>query len=85
MQTIETKYLPYTNCRGSRVKARSSGGHSVTVDWDYALNSEENHIAACKALVEKLQWQGTFQGGGTERGYVFTNMAANWLRVKGVK
>ena len=49
MQAITTKYIGPTNCNGSRVKAECERGQ-ITIGWDDALNSEENHVAACKAL-----------------------------------
>lgn len=54
-QAITTKYFGPTNFRGSRVKATCDAG-SVTLSWDYGLNSDENHRAACEALIEKLGW-----------------------------
>lgn len=53
MQAIQTKFFGPTNTRGSRIKA-SCWITSVTVSYDYALNAEENHIAAIEALVSKL-------------------------------
>jgi hypothetical protein len=55
MQAIQTKYLPMTNTRGSRVKARCGAG-TVTVNWDYALSVQENHLLACKTLLAKVGW-----------------------------
>lgn len=55
MQAIETKFFGPTNFKGSRIKAECAAG-SVTVGYDHALNLEENHIAAAKALVAKLDW-----------------------------
>ena len=49
MQAIITKYIAPTNCRGSRVKAECERGQ-ITIGWDHALDSAENHVAACKAL-----------------------------------
>lgn len=54
-QSIVTKYLGATNVKGSRVKATAQAG-SVTLGWDDALNSAENHAAAAQALVEKFGW-----------------------------
>lgn len=48
-QTIRTKYLPCTDRRGSRVKAWCLRG-SLTVQWESALNVEDNHKGACDAL-----------------------------------
>lgn len=72
MQAIVTKYLGATNTKGSRIKATASAG-SVTVGYDHALNSSENHDAACKALADKMEWSGVWVGGGTETGYVYVN------------
>jgi len=55
MQAIVTKYLGPTHCRGSRVKATACAG-SITLSWDYALNSDANHRAAALALANKLNW-----------------------------
>ena len=65
-----TKYLGPTNFRGSRVKAACDAG-SVTIEWDPALNGEQNHTQAARALMRKLNWTGKLAGGGTGRGYVF--------------
>lgn len=58
MQVIFTKYQGPTNYRGSRVKAwvpDESPEHreSVTLSWDDALNTDENHNAALRALCAK--------------------------------
>lgn len=74
-QSISTKYLGATNYRGSRVKARSSSGLSLTVSWDDALGSDENHTAAARALAAKLGWSGRWVAGGASdgRGNVYVN------------
>lgn len=73
MQTITTKYLPATNFRGARVKAsHTAGAQSVTLSWDYGLNSEANHRMAASALAHKLDWAGEWIGGClNERGNVY--------------
>jgi hypothetical protein len=53
-QAIETKYLGPTNTKGSRVKAKSPAG-SVTISWDYGLNTRDNHRAAAEALAAKFE------------------------------
>jgi hypothetical protein len=70
-QAIETRYLGPTNNRGSRVKATSGSGVSVTLSYDCALDIGENHAAACQALVDKLNWGGSWIGGGSKRGHSF--------------
>ena len=74
-QAIETKYLKATNVRGAHIKASALAG-SLTVGYDYALNSDANHAAAARALIERLEWTGTFAQGGNAAGtgYVFVNI-----------
>ncbi len=55
MQAITTKFVNPTDTKGSRIKATAEAG-SVTVAWDYDLNTEGNHTAAAKALCAKLGW-----------------------------
>lgn len=76
MQTIITKYLGPTDRRGSRVKATASGGAAVTLSWDYALDSGENHKAAALALMSKLDWTGAMQGGDLKSGMAFCFLSA---------
>lgn len=57
MQAIQTKYLPCTNFRPSRVKAWCGAG-SIVLSWDHALNVEENHAKAANALASNLGWVG---------------------------
>ena len=78
---IETKFLGPTNFRGSRIKAQAmdswSNGkrESVTVGYNYALNSEDNHLEAAKKLLPKISRPAFsdyhLEAGATERGYVF--------------
>lgn len=54
--TIQTKYLPATNTRGSRMKATIGWGRlnkAITVPYDHALDPLENHRAVMRALCEK--------------------------------
>jgi len=55
MQAIVTKYLSPTNFSGSRIKATAQAG-SVTLSWDYALDTTGNHRAAAIALADKFKW-----------------------------
>lgn len=84
MQAIVTKYLGPTNTRGSRVKATCNAG-SVTVSWDYALNIDENHEAAFRALATKLGWltYGAWHHAGLPNngGRVFTCAGRNAMYV----
>ena len=71
MKAIETRYLGPTNTRGSRIKASDEDGNSVTMSYDDANSSEENHAAVCKALCEKMGWPGVMLGGHTKAGMVW--------------
>lgn len=53
--------------KGSRVKATASAG-SITLHWDHALNSDDNHSRAAQALANKYNWPGTWYGGGLPGG-----------------
>ena len=71
MQAIETKYLPATNTRGSRIKATTASGISATVPYPHELSGMECHWEAARVLVKRLGWSGEYVCGGTRAGYVF--------------
>lgn len=77
-QAITTKYLGPSNVKGSRIKASCQAG-SLTLHWDDALNSEQNHITAARALADRLGWDGEWSGGfdQDERG-VFVQLG-QWI------
>jgi hypothetical protein len=74
-QAIETRYLCPTNTKGGRIKATAAAG-SVTVPYDYALDTQDAHRVAADALIAKMGWQGTFAQGGNVKGdgYYFVNI-----------
>ena len=51
---IMTKYLGPTNTRGSRVKATSGSGKSITVAWDHEADADMNHARAAIHLASTL-------------------------------
>ena len=69
MRAIRTKYFGPGSRLGSRIKAIDSGeafserDRCLYLSWDDALNSEENHMAAARALIQKFGWKGTWHGG----------------------
>ena len=76
MQTITTKFLGPTNYRGSRVVASTISGRKVTLDWDHALNSYNNHLAAFRACAAKYdmnkgEWVPGAAPDASPYGYVF--------------
>lgn len=74
-QSITTRYHGPTDRRGSRVSAVSASGHRITLQWDDALNTDENHTAAAATLARRLGWSGDWHGGalGTGDGFCFVN------------
>ena len=74
MVVIKTKYIGPSNSRGSRIKA-SANGFSVTIPYDYSLNSEFLHFKAVQELVKKhkLEWDISNMGfGSDDQGFYFT-------------
>jgi len=73
MIAIQTKYLPATNTKGSRVKAFTND-FNVTIPFDYSLNDEKVYFKAVKELIKKykLDWNiSEMVYGGVKNGYVF--------------
>ena len=80
MQTINTKYLPATHTKGSRIKATHSGKSvSVTLSYDCELDADENHTKAATVLRDRLGWTGQYFGGSNWAGdgYVFVSQDPN--------
>lgn len=78
MAIIETKYLPATNTKGSRIKACDRIGNSVTIDYPYELSGSNCHK---KAAMQLLAERGSivtddFYIADTKHGYIFTNVKA---------
>lgn len=53
MQAIQTKYLPATNTRGSRIKATCERG-SITIDYPHDLSGDEVHREAVRHLIARF-------------------------------
>ena len=53
MQAIQTKYLPATNYRGSRVKATCERG-SITIPFPYDKSGDAIHREAALQLLERF-------------------------------
>tara|TARA_Y100000310_G_scaffold308847_1_gene352368 strand:+ start:160 stop:546 length:387 start_codon:yes stop_codon:yes gene_type:complete len=79
MIAIETKYLGPTSTKGSRVKATTCNGHSITVSYDDGLTEAAAHLVAVVALIGKYKFNGrqgfwdlqTMRYGSTRDGYVW--------------
>jgi len=74
MIAIQTKYMPATNTRGSRIKAWTSNGHSVTVPYPHELSFEKAYFWAVRELVAKYNFDWNIKHmryGAIDDGYVF--------------
>ena len=79
MQAIETKYLPCTNTKPTRIKATACGGATLTMSKyaaeerspDKGNHQDMTHRVVAEALRDKLGWTGRLICGGTKNGYVF--------------
>jgi hypothetical protein len=73
-QAITTKYFGPGNVHDSRIKA-SCDAKFIWHEWNDALNSDANHIAAAQRLATELDWNGAWNGGCIANGYVFVMTA----------
>ena len=71
MKAIETKYIPASNTKPSRIKAFTEGGNSLTVSFPMDLDGEGAYRYAAELLQQKMKWPGRLVGGGTKAGYAF--------------
>jgi hypothetical protein len=69
-QAILTHYIRPSPSKGTRVRAKAFAG-SLTASWDHALDDNENHTAAAKALATKFSWRGNWAGGRIAGGFAF--------------
>lgn len=66
-QAILTRYHNPTDKRWSRISATCDAGR-VILNYDQALTLSANHLAAAKALADKLEWPWVFVGGSLPTG-----------------
>jgi hypothetical protein len=53
MQAIQTKYLPATDSRGCRIKAKCARG-SIVIPYPHELSGDETHRSAVLALATRF-------------------------------
>jgi hypothetical protein len=51
LKIIYTQFMPATNHKGSRVKARSPYGNVSRVNYDHSKDGYENHLTAAQVLM----------------------------------
>ena len=77
MQAIQTRYLPATDTRGSRIKAWCSAG-SVTISYPHELSGQAVYRKAAETLAAKFGWTDRYLGGQLKNhDYVFVAVN-NW-------
>ncbi len=62
MKAIETKYIPASNTRGSRIKAYAEGVKPLTISYPHEARNA--HAVAAVALCKRMGWTGTLVSGG---------------------
>jgi hypothetical protein len=76
MQAIVTRYHGPGNVRGTRVSATAAAGR-IYLDWDHALNQDENHKLAARLFAQKYNWGGKWLCGVMANGdYCHVNAEA---------
>lgn len=76
MQSITTKFLGPTNSRGSRIRATTASGKSLTIPYCHE-SGHQSHAKAALALARKLSWEGTLIEGWAKDGMVFVFESGN--------
>ena len=81
MIAIETRYIPCSNTRPTRIVAETANGQRLVMSSSAAEDASGNkggfsgnefaHRVVAQALADKMNWPGTLHCGGTKRGYVF--------------
>jgi hypothetical protein len=78
MQSIQTKYLPATNTRGSRIKAKCARG-SVVIPFPHELTGDEVHRAAVHALVNRFLEEDEAKGTPRETNFWYSDFVSGSL------
>lgn len=75
MKAIITKYLPATNTRGARIKAKDGDNNNITLSRSYDLDIDDDFRRAAEALRDKMNWKGDLIQGSfkTYDVFVFAN------------
>ena len=81
MKAIITKYLGPTDRKPSRIKASDMDGNTVIVAKNGALDTEEAHFQAVKALCHKMKWTGQFRAGGLPDGFAWVWLGATYYEI----
>jgi len=67
MQAIRTRYAGPVRLIGSRIHA-TAAGRRLSIPYDCALSSDENHARAARKLADRLGWGGEWIAGAIDSG-----------------
>lgn len=70
-KAIRTHFVGPSDVKGARFIADDGDGNRVTVPYDYARSSEENHRKAAYALSRKMKWSTDLIGGSYKNDMVW--------------
>ena len=69
---IQTKVIPLTNTRSSKIKAFDAEGNIIIIKKDLLDgNYFKQHLAVAEILMNRMGWKGKLIGGETQWGYAF--------------
>lgn len=73
MHAIFTKFVPATDTRGSRIRAKFAiGGGAISVPYPHHLSGESAHELAARQLIEKFNPDLLLiESAGIKSGFVF--------------
>lgn len=79
MKAIQTKIMPATDYKGTRIVATAEGHNQLVVNLSDNLTWDQNHEFAANALAVKLGWRGRMVSGELLDGmvHVFTEIRQN--------
>lgn len=70
-KVIETKFIPATNNKGTRIAAFDNNKNRVVIGYPHELSGVECHHLAAQRLCAKMSWPGELVGGWTKHGCAF--------------
>lgn len=78
MKAITTRWIPATNTKPTRIKARDGDNNSVTISAPNVDADVDAHKVAANQLCDKMNWDGILQGGwiglpNADYAFVFTS------------
>ena len=72
MKAIETRFIPATSIKPSRISATDNDGNRVIISYPSNVGDQEaTHRVAALALCDKMNWSGRLVGGSLKHGYAF--------------